>query len=714
MDKLIYTTYYFEGIDCPNCASKIERALNKEDRIISVNINFINQKIVVEHAQKDDVFELVLSICQKVEQDVKLYKNRPKKMYINHNHSHRYDDICIDNNCVRENLAKKYFPLLGIVLAIAALTLQIFDRFFVIRTVFFVGSYLILARKLLLKCLNAFKHKDIFNENTLMVIASVGALCIGESIEAIMIVILNSIGEHYQNKAIKHTKSSIEDLIEDDNSKVTLSSLKEVFPDQVKVGDVIIIKPGEKVLLDGILLSSSAVLDMKSLTGESLPVNRNKDEEILSGSINFDKVIEIKVTKEYQESTISKVKKLIEEANDKKAKSQIFITKFARIYTPIIILAALCVFFIKYFAFEDLLINALNSMFSILVIACPCALVISIPLCYFSSIGACSKKGVLVKGGNYLETLTNVDTFIFDKTGTLTKGNFVVKKIISNNEEELLDIINKVELHSSHPIALAIRNYYKKEINVSNESEYIEYSGKGIVLKENTHTYCAGNSSLLKEFNIAFEEVNESGTLVYVSKDNECLGYVILDDEIKEESKELLEYLKKNNYTTYLLSGDRKKSVDNVGDYLQIDNLYHSLLPHEKYSIVEKIKKEGNKIVYVGDGINDSPSLKISDVGISMGSMGADISKECADIIIVNDDISKIIDVIKISKFTKKVVIENIIMILFVKLVAIIIGASGILGSLAMFLSIFADVGVCLLSILNTLRILKSKKCRNK
>ena len=705
--RRVYTEFYFENIDCPNCAEKIESNLNKEERILSCAISYINKKIIVEHYSDDDVLELVLLVSRKTEKDVIIYKNKNKKMYLEHHHIHRYNDICKSSKCKTKRKIDYYLIsyIFALVCFVVASCLQFLEQQFAIRMVLFVFSYLVVSKKLILKAFNQIKHKDFFNENSLMVVASLGALIIGEGFEALMVVLLNTVGEYYKNKAIDKSKESISRLMDNEINEVTLLNNKKIDASLVSVGDIIIVSSGEKLLLDGTLINDEALFDYKSLNGESLPKSIKKGEEVYSGAINLNQVVQIKVSKVYQDSTLSKVKRLIESSLNKKAKSQELISKFAKVYTPIVFFLALLVLLLN--------INTpfigLEKAFSLLVISCPCALVISLPLCYFASIGRCSKEGILVKGGNYLEALTSIDKIVFDKTGTLTKGDFEITKIVSENEEEFLFYLYKCESFSTHPIASAIKKRIDYEIILSPNSIIEEVKGQGMILKEDGHLILCGNARLLKSNNIELEEVDEEGNIIYLSKDNKLLGYCVLEDCLKEEVEELFSKLHKRKYLTYILSGDSENNVKKIASKLKVKKYFASIFPEEKSKIVASLK-EKKTLVYVGDGINDSISLALSDVGISFGQIGSSLAKECADVIIMNDDVSKLISVIDISKFTKKIIIENLVMILLIKILAIVISYLGILSSYAMIFALFSDVGVCLLTILNTLRIIKFKE----
>lgn len=756
LENSVEMIFEFEDIDCPNCAAKVEENLNKKEGILHADVDFLNKEITIRcRKEETSVFERVSDAVKEVEPDAVVFrqgeKHRKETEHETHAHSHEHDHCDLhhehhhdcnhehahdhdpdDEPCachankeereehvVSESSRKKsVFPMIamltGIALGVVASVFQFMDRYFYLRLPFFIAAYLLLAYDLLKSAFNGIRHKDFFNENTLMVIASVGALCIDEGFEAIMVVLLNRVGEYFQDRATENSKKAIEAMMELDCETVTLKDGNVVPVEEVTPGQTVVVRVGEKIPLDGILLSEEATLDLKSLTGESLPVHLDQNQELLSGAINLERVVEMKVTKPYEESTLSKVKQLIQKANQKKSKSQEFITKFCKYYTPIVMLLAVAVGLIQGFALKSGAVASLNSVFSIMVIACPCALVISIPLCYFSGIGRSSKEGILVKGGNYLEALVNADTFVFDKTGTLTEGNFVVSKVFSmeGDAEALLKKAARCEIYSNHPIGLSIKEKAGK-VEIDENAKVEEISGEGIRLEEGENVILAGNLKLMRHFQVACPEVDEIGSIVYLAENGVYSGYIVVSDQVKAESKELISRLKARHYRTCMLTGDSRKVAEAVAGEIGIEEVHSQLLPEEKYQILEQIvqNKKGN-VVYVGDGINDSPSLALSDVGISLGGIGSDAAKECADIVIMNDDISKISDILFFSRYTRKILVENIAFILFVKVLAIVIGAWGILGSYAMLLSIFSDVGVCLLTILNTIRILKVKKRR--
>ena len=549
-----------------------------------------------------------------------------------------------------------------------------------------------------------------------MTVATIGAFAINEFPEAVAVMLFYQIGESFQDYAVDKSKKSITNLMDirpdyaflDDNG-----NMKKVNPENVKIGDIIIVKPGEKIPLDGIILEGKTTLDTKALTGEPLPRETIEGDTVLSGCINLKSTIRIKTTKEFGESTVSKILNLVENASNKKAKSENFITKFAHYYTPIVVVIALLLAFIPPLlipnaTFVDWLYRAL----SFLVVSCPCALVISIPLSFFAGIGGASKIGILIKGSNYLEALSKTEIVVFDKTGTLTEGCFKVQKIVSMgiSEDELLKIAAYSEYYSNHPIAKSILEEYPDVIDEKQIIQTEELSGFGISAIIGTQKVLIGNEALLKNNNISFNKCVEIGTVLHVAIDNTYVGYILIADKIKSDSKKTIQELKQNRIKqTVLLTGDRKNIGENVAKTLDINSVYTELLPNDKVKIVEellKTKSKNGKLVFIGDGINDAPVLALADIGIAMGTLGADSAIEAADIVIMTDEPSKLIDAIHLSKKTMRIVKQNIIFAIFVKIAVLALTA---IGLSTMWQAVFADVGVSVIAILNALRALKVK-----
>ena len=583
----------------------------------------------------------------------------------------------------------------------------------------FIVSYIIVGFEILKKAVkNIFKGK-VFDENFLMSVATLGAFGIGEFPEAVAVMLFYQIGELFQDYAVDKSRKSITSLMDirpDFANVYRNDKIEKVNPEDVKIGETIIVKPGEKVPLDGIIVEGKTTLDTKALTGESLPKGVAEGDEVLSGCININGVIKIEVKKEYGESTVSKILDLVENASSKKSKSENFITKFAKYYTPIVVIIALILalvppLVIRGAEFSDWLYRAL----SFLVVSCPCALVISIPLSFFGGIGGASKMGVLVKGSNYLEALSNIEIAVFDKTGTLTEGVFEVQKVnpIEISKQELLKVAAYAENYSNHPISKSIKQAYNEEIDEKQIINHEELSGRGIVAKVGMQDVLVGNEKLMQEKNIDFKKCNEIDTIIYVAIDKKYVGYILISDKIKEDAKLTIESLKKNNIKqTVMLTGDKKEVGESVAKELGIDKVYTELLPTDKVQKVEellKTKSQKGKLAFIGDGINDAPVLTLADIGIAMGGLGADSAIEAADIVIMTDEPSKIIKSIKLSKKTMRIVKQNIVFAISVKILVLILAAFGIS---TMWQAVFADVGVSIIAILNALRALRIKNIK--
>lgn len=588
-----------------------------------------------------------------------------------------------------------------------------------INNAIFIVSYLIVGFEILRKAVRNILRGKVFDENFLMSVATLGAFAIGEFPEAVAVMLFYQIGELFQDYAVDKSRKSIASLmdIRPDYANIVRDGKEEkVNPEEVKIGDTIIIKPGEKIPLDGVIIDGNTSLDTKALTGESVPRGAEVGDKVLSGCINLNGVIKVEVSKKYGESTVSKILDLVENASSKKAKSENFITKFATYYTPIVVVIAVILaivppLIIEGANFQDWLYRAL----SFLVVSCPCALVISIPLSFFGGIGGASKMGVLVKGSNYLEALSNAEIMVFDKTGTLTKGVFDVQNVepIGISKEELLRIAAYAEYYSNHPISKSIKKAYNKEIDEKEIIDSHEISGKGIEAKIGNQDVLAGNEKLMDEKGIEYTKCTHVGSVVYVAIDGKYVGHIVISDKIKEDAKRTIDELKKNNIKqTVMLTGDRKVIGEAVAKEIGIDKVYAELLPDGKVEKVEellKTKSPKGKLAFVGDGINDAPVLAMADIGIAMGGLGADSAIEAADIVIMTDQPSKIISAMKLSKKTMRIVRENIIFAIAVKVLVLILTAVGLSS---MWQAVFADVGVSVIAILNALRALRVKSIR--
>ena len=604
--------------------------------------------------------------------------------------------------------------ILAVILYVVALVGK-FENEWINNTIFFL-SYIIIGFDVLKEAIENIFKGEIFDENFLMSVATIGAFFIGEFPEAVAVMLFYQIGELFQSYAVDKSKKSISSLmdIRPDYANLYIDGkIEKVNPNEVRIGDTIVVKPGEKIPLDGFIIEGETTLDTKALTGESLPREAVRGDNVLSGCININGLIKVQITKAYGESTVSKILDLVENASSKKTKSENFITKFAKYYTPIVvgiavILAIVPPLVIKEASFLDWIYRAL----SFLVVSCPCALVISIPLSFFGGIGGASKIGILIKGSNYLEALTNTEIVVFDKTGTLTQGVFEVQRVetIEITEKELLKLAAYSENYSNHPIAKSIKKAYGEEIDEKQIEKIEELSGLGIVANIEGKEIFVGNEKLMKEKQIKFTKCNDIGTITYVAVNNKYVGYILIADKIKDDAEKTIEELKKNNIKqTVMLTGDRKIVGEDVANKLGIDNVYSELLPDGKVEKVEELLKEKTEkgtLVFVGDGINDSPVLALADIGIAMGGLGSDSAIEAADIVIMTDEPSKIIDAIKISKKTTRIAKENIIFAIIVKIAVLILVA---LGLSTMWEAVFADVGVTVIAIINALRALKSK-----
>lgn len=617
-----------------------------------------------------------------------------------HNHEHHH--------------GKNSFPIIrvtaAIIILVAAMAVSTSE---IIKIILFTSAYLIAGGDILLKAFKNIFKGEIFDENFLMGIATLGAFAIKEYPEAIMVMVLYQIGEFLQDKAIEKSKKSITELmnIRPDYANIEKDNqITRVSPDTVKVGDIITVTAGEKIPLDGVITEGCATIDTSALTGESVPKTLTSGDNAVSGCINTNGIIKIRVTKKYSDSTVSKILELVEHSAARKTKTENFITKFAKYYTPIVVAGALLLAILPTIIFGEPFNTWLSRALIFLVISCPCALVISIPLGFFAGIGGASKCGILIKGSSYIETISKTGTIIFDKTGTLTKGTFKVIKIKPQegiSEDELLSIAAAAENYSNHPIAISLKEKYAKSVDKNILSDLTEIAGEGIKVKINGEETLIGNSKLMKKFEINFTPSEEFGTIIYVAKNNKYFGYIVISDELKEDAINTVKALKHSGLTTIMLTGDSQNAAQTIAYKLNIDKVYSQLLPSDKVEKTEEIirsNKSKKSVIFVGDGINDAPVLTRADVGIAMGGLGSDAAIEAADIVIMDDKLEKIITAIKISKKTMAIVKENIIFALCIKALFLTLGAFGLI---TMWGAVFADVGVTVIAILNSLRALK-------
>ena len=604
--------------------------------------------------------------------------------------------------------------IISFILLILAFTLKLDNT--IINNILFITSYIIIGYDIILKALRNITRGKVFDENFLMTIATIGAFFIGEFPEAVAVMLFYQVGELFQSYAVDKSRKSVASLmdIRPDYANVYRNEeINKVNPNDVNIGEIILIKPGEKIPLDGIVVEGNSFLNTLALTGESMPRSVTEGDEVLSGCINNEGILKVKVTKEFGESTVSKILDLVENASSRKSKSENFISKFAKYYTPIVVIIAILLALIPPLLTDTTFKTWIYRALSFLVVSCPCALVISIPLSFFGGIGASSKIGVLVKGSNYLEALANTEIVVCDKTGTLTEGIFKVQKVnaIDYSKEDLLKYTSYAENYSNHPIALSIKEAYGKDINEKLVTKTKELKGKGVIAKVESKEVLVGNEKLMEEYNIDYKKSNDIGTVIYIAIDKKYAGSIIISDKIKDDAYKAVKEFRENNVKKIvMLTGDREEISKKVSKELKLDNYYAELLPQDKVKKVESLmqeKSEYGKLVFIGDGINDAPVLALSDIGVAMGGLGSDAAIEAADIVIMTDEPSKLANAIKISKKTMQIVKENIVFAITVKILVLLLSA---IGATTMWAAVFADVGVSVIAIINALRILRVKE----
>lgn len=738
------------GLTCANCANKIETKVNNLDGVKEANLNFTTSTLIIESDGSKEKNEIIIDakeIINKLEPEVKVYDKDEVNMKIksintctdgkcslkhgecNNNHNHRGDHghtLDEDHSHSHEeshghshdhshsepiSLKDNLRLIIGALVFGAAILL---DRDSTLTIVLFVLSYLLIGGNVLLTAIKNIARGEVFDENFLMSVATLGAFFIGEYPEGVAVMLFYEIGELFQSYAVNKSRKSITSLmnIRADYANVIRNEIEEkVNPESISIDELIIVKPGERVPLDGIIIEGASFVDTSALTGESVPREITKGEEILAGFINTNGVLKIKVTKSFKESTVSRILELVENASNKKAPTEKFITKFARYYTPVVVFSAIALAVIPPLVIKDASFNEwLSRALIFLVVSCPCALVVSIPLGLFAGIGGASRKGILVKGGNYLEALKDVNTVVFDKTGTLTKGVFKVTEINNVNieKEELLRIAAISESLSNHPIAQSIINEYGKTIDSKALINYEEISGHGVKTSLDGSEILIGNYKMMEKYNINYNKVNSIGTIVHVAINNEYKGNIVISDEIKESSKEAIKALKEIGVSqTVMLTGDNKNVANKVAQLVGVDKVYSELLPGDKVEKVEEIiknNKSKGKVIFVGDGINDAPVLARADIGVAMGGIGSDAAIEAADVVLMKDDPEALVSAIKVARKTNKILWQNIIFALGVKILVMILGAIGMAN---MWEAVFADVGVTLIAVINSTRCLK-------
>ena len=715
------------GLTCAHCAEEIGNAVSKMEGIKNSNLNFVNKKLSFEIDSNKDEAVLIKAIIAKIdsiEPGLDIQVNDDKKHLIDLNSNRVTTQKVKTQQTVKENKKKAKFSLndekaklfkiiIGALVFIFAFYQEATGHENQYSLFIFLASYVIVGGDVLYKAFRNITRGRIFDENFLITVATIGAIIIGESSEAVGVMLFYKIGEYLQELAVGKSRKSISELmqIRPDVANLKVGNGVEVVdPEDVEIGDYIVVKPGEKVPLDGVIVEGNSMVDTSALTGESVLRTVKKGDELLSGFINKNALLTVQVTKDFSESTVSKILDMVENASSKKSKTENFISVFSRYYTPVVVTLAALLSILPPLLIEGALFSDwLHRGLIFLVVSCPCALVLSIPLSYFSGIGVASKNGILIKGSNYLEALRYVDTVVFDKTGTLTEGVFDVVnlKAIGVSEDELMKFASIAEANSNHPIAKSILKYYNKQVDLNKIDEYEEIAAHGIKVKYENNIILAGNEKLMKVNNIKIEKNTDIGTVVYVAVNNKFIGYIVIADKIKKDSEEAIKGIKEQGIKqTVMLTGDNKDVAQSVAEKLKLDKVFSNLLPNEKVDRIEELyvgRNEKEKIAFVGDGINDAPVLARVDVGIAMGGLGSDAAIEAADIVIMTDEPSKIAKGIKISKKTYKIVWQNIIFALGIKIIVMVFGA---MGMASMWEAVFADVGVAILAVLNAMRIM--------
>ncbi len=701
-------TFILKGLTCPNCSAKIEREAGMIDGVTSSSLNLVKQTLMLEASSEciPDIYEKVTQIVHSHEPDIVVIEANTVHHHSADGHHHSGDGD--GKKEVLKLAAGAVIYIIGLIM-VHFMNLPVYAELSVL-----VASYIILGGSVVVQAVRNILKGRVFDENFLMTVSTIGAFMIGSYSEAVAVMLFYQIGEFFQDVAVKRSRRSISDLmdIRPDSANLKLNDeVKTVPPEEIAVGDVIIIKPGEKVPLDGIVTDGESMIDTVALTGESIPRHVKTGDELLSGCINQSGVLTAKVTKPFHESTVYKIIDLVENAASRKAPTENFITTFSRYYTPVVVILAALLAIIPPVIIGSGWSEWIRRGFVFLVISCPCALVISIPLTFFGGIGSASKRGVLVKGGNYLEALNKLDTIVFDKTGTLTKGVFDVSELIpaeGYTNDELLEYAAKAESFSNHPIARSIQIAYGETVDSAGLSDYTEIAGHGISAVCNNQKVIAGNEKAMDSFGIAYNKCDKPGTKVYVAADTNYIGCIVISDEIKPDSHEAILNLKALGVRkTVMLTGDNTKIAESAAKELGIDEYFAELLPDQKVEKLEQLdsrKKHGRKIAFVGDGINDAPVLARADIGIAMGGLGSDAAIEAADVVLMTDEPSKLVDAVKVARVTKSIVMQNIIFALGIKGLFLILGAFGIAG---MWEAVFGDVGVMIIAVLNSMRILK-------
>lgn len=683
--------YELRGIDCGNCAAKIERAVNQLEQVESATVNLIAQKLILETKSEDGIDKEIIDLVDAIEPGIEVISEKKEEALPE-----------------KRDWAKE---LLLAVMILFAFGFFLPEEYFWIRLVYYLTLYIIIGHKVLIKMVQNIQRGNLFDENFLMSIATLGAFLLGEFPEAVAVILFYQIGEYFQDKATSQSRQSIARLMDirsDKAWRLEGGETVQVDPETVRVADHILVKPGEKVPLDGLVREGRSILDTSALTGESLPREIGVGEDITSGVINLTSPLVIEVSKTFSQSTVNKILELVENASNKKAETERMITRFSRVYTPVVVGIAFLLASLPPLLGLGEWSTWLYRALTFLVISCPCALAVSVPMSFFGGLGGASKLGVLVKGGNYLEALAKLDTVVFDKTGTITKGIFAVDTVVNAEgvEDDILYLAAHLESYSNHPIANSIRTAYGQEVDENRVSQITELPGQGMSGRVDGRQLYLGNARLMEVQGIAYPAIDSTGTVLYLAEDSHFLGYFLITDQVKETSIEALKDLQAVGIKkTVLLSGDRQAVVDEFAQQFAFNDAFGDCLPQDKVSTFEEILTQSQQAVaFVGDGVNDAPVLARADVGIAMGGLGSDAAIESADVVLMDDDLGKLPQVIRLAKKTVRIARQNMTLAIVVKLIFLVLSGLGISN---MWEAIFADVGVTLLAVWNALRVLR-------
>lgn len=683
--------YELRGIDCGNCAAKIERAVNQLEQVESATVNLIAQKLILETKSEDGIDKEIIDLVDAIEPGIEVISEKKEEALPE-----------------KRDWAKE---LLLAVMILFAFGFFLPEEYFWIRLVYYLTLYIIIGHKVLIKMVQNIQRDNLFDENFLMSIATLGAFLLGEFPEAVAVMLFYQIGEYFQDKATSQSRQSIARLMDirsDKAWRLEGGETVQVDPETVRVADHILVKPGEKVPLDGLVREGRSILDTSALTGESLPREIGVGEDITSGVINLTSPLVIEVSKTFSQSTVNKILELVENASNKKAETERMITRFSRVYTPVVVGIAFLLASLPPLLGLGEWSTWLYRALTFLVISCPCALAVSVPMSFFGGLGGASKLGVLVKGGNYLEALAKLDTVVFDKTGTITKGIFAVDTVVNAEgvEDDILYLAAHLESYSNHPIANSIRTAYGQEVDENRVSQITELPGQGMSGRVDGRQLYLGNARLMEVQGIAYPAIDSTGTVLYLAEDSHFLGYFLITDQVKETSIEALKDLQAVGIKkTVLLSGDRQAVVDEFAQQFAFNDAFGDCLPQDKVSTFEEILTQSQQAVaFVGDGVNDAPVLARADVGIAMGGLGSDAAIESADVVLMDDDLGKLPQVIRLAKKTVRIAQQNMTLAIVVKLIFLVLSGLGISN---MWEAIFADVGVTLLAVWNALRVLR-------